>query len=89
MISQGGLLARTSALQVACASQNIGIVEYILRKDPSTVEKISAAASAAALGNVMGLSRDRPIIDLLLVAGAQKARKERRLMEFFCIFRKD
>lgn len=81
LISQGGSLARTSALHVACANQNKGIVEYILRKDPSTVERrdetsstplVVAAASAAALGNVMGLSRDQPIIDLLLAAGARK-----------------
>mmetsp|Transcript_28636 Transcript_28636/g.69377 ORF Transcript_28636/g.69377 Transcript_28636/m.69377 type:complete len:206 (-) Transcript_28636:1305-1922(-) len=83
LINQGGSLARSSALHIACANQNTAMVEYILRKDPSTLESrdettstplMIAAASAAAQGKMMGIidSSNQPVIDLLLASGARK-----------------
>ena len=81
LMRQGGSLARARALHVACGKNNIPMIQFILRADPSALESqdetfvtplMVAAQTAAGNATNKGFPRDQPVIDLLLASGARK-----------------
>ncbi|KAL7547283.1 hypothetical protein ACHAWF_010605 [Thalassiosira exigua] len=81
LIRDGGSLAQSHALHAACALNDPTIVQSILQLDPSALETrdvnnvtplMMAAHVAAGKSNKNGYPKDQPVIDALIVVGADR-----------------
>eukprot|EP00535_Pseudo-nitzschia_heimii_P006243 CAMPEP_0197195308 /NCGR_PEP_ID=MMETSP1423-20130617/30847_1 /TAXON_ID=476441 /ORGANISM="Pseudo-nitzschia heimii, Strain UNC1101" /LENGTH=150 /DNA_ID=CAMNT_0042648905 /DNA_START=272 /DNA_END=721 /DNA_ORIENTATION=- len=80
LIKEGGSLARSNALHMACKNGDLAIVNCILLMDPSCIEArdplnrtplMVAAQTAAAMCTIQIIPIRQPVVDLLLLAGAK------------------
>lgn len=97
LMAEGGSLSRSNALHAACANNVPSLVACILELDPSALEArdesgstplMLAAMSAAGRSNINGIPRDQPVIDRLLVAGAQRGAMDPKGMTAYGVLKR-
>jgi hypothetical protein len=96
LLRQGGSLARSSAMHIACGHNAVEFVQYFMRldrtihsaRDDANVTPLMVAAACAAGRQALGGISETQVIDMLLAAGARKDDVDSQNLTAYGHFRK-